>query len=216
MKKQFGFYFNQSRCIGCRTCQMSCKDYKRLNTSQNFRRVYEYEGGTSVAVNTKHDIYQCSAFAYYTSISCNHCANPACLKVCPTGALMKSEKTGVVSVNEKRCIGCKSCAMACPYGAMQFNEQKGVMQKCNGCAERVEAGLKPICVEACPSRALDAGEINDLRKKHATTLAAVAPLPSNKLTTPSLCITPARKAKVAGSTEGKVQFPLVNQEVQRV
>ncbi len=113
-------------------------------------------------------------FAYYLSISCNHCEDPACTKVCPSGAMHKRDD-GFVVVNEEVCIGCRYCHMACPYGAPQYNAAKGHMTKCDGCYDRVAEGKKPICVESCPLRALDFGPIDELRKKHGE-LAAVAPL----------------------------------------
>ncbi len=78
-------------------------------------------------------------FAYYLSIACNHCEDPACTKVCPSGAMHKRED-GFVVVNEEVCIGCRYCHMACPYGAPQYNADKGHMTKCDGCHERVAEG----------------------------------------------------------------------------
>ncbi|EAB8791385.1 dimethylsulfoxide reductase subunit B, partial [Salmonella enterica subsp. enterica] len=173
MSTQYGFYIDSSRCTGCKTCELACKDFKNLSPEVNFRRIYEYAGGDW----TEQDgVYQQNVFAYYLSISCNHCDDPACAKVCPSGAMHKRED-GFVVVNEEVCIGCRYCHMACPYGAPQFDEVKGHMTKCDGCYERVAEGKKPICVESCPLRALDMGPIEELRAKYGT-LAEIAPLPS--------------------------------------
>ena len=169
--KQYGFYFDSERCTGCKTCELACKDYKDLGTDVNFRRIYEYTGGnwSQLADGCWHQ----DVFAYYMSISCNHCANPACTAVCPTGAMHKNED-GFVIVNEETCIGCRYCHMACPYDAPQYDAQKGHMTKCDGCYSRVKAGQKPICVDACPLRALDFAPIDELRAKYGEQ-ASIAP-----------------------------------------
>ncbi len=110
MSTQYGFYIDSSRCTGCKTCELACKDFKNLSPEVNFRRIYEYAGGDW----TEQDgVYTQNVFAYYLSISCNHCDDPACVKVCPSGAMHKRED-GFVVVNEEVCIGCRYCHMACP------------------------------------------------------------------------------------------------------
>ena len=108
---------------------------------------------------------------------CNHCDNPPCTRVCPTGATWK-RADGIVMMDEHRCIGCRYCMAACPYGARSFNfvdprpyvaaasadfprRTTGVVEKCNFCEERLGAGKLPLCVEACPERALLFGDYND-------------------------------------------------------
>ncbi|MCT9038879.1 dimethylsulfoxide reductase subunit B, partial [Enterobacter cloacae] len=170
MTTQYGFFIDSSRCTGCKTCELACKDYKDLTPDVSFRRIYEYAGGDWQEDN---GVWHQNVFAYYLSIACNHCEDPACTKVCPSGAMHKRDD-GFVVVNEDVCIGCRYCHMACPYGAPQYNAAKGHMTKCDGCHDRVAEGKKPICVESCPLRALDFGPIDELRKKHGQ-LAAVAP-----------------------------------------
>lgn len=144
MAKQYGFYINSAKCTGCKTCQLACKDFKDLPVDVNFRRVYEYAGGSWQADG---NTWTNNVFAYYLSVACNHCADPACTKVCPSGAMHKRGEDGLVVVNEEVCIGCKSCAMACPYGAPQYDARKGHMTKCDGCYQRVAEGLNPVCVD---------------------------------------------------------------------
>ncbi|SBX31735.1 transcriptional regulator FtrA [Klebsiella pneumoniae] len=133
MTTQYGFFIDSARCTGCKTCELACKDYKNLTPEVSFRRIYEYAGGDWQEDN---GVWQQNVFAYYLSIACNHCEDPACTKVCPSGAMHKRED-GFVVVNEEVCIGCRYCHMACPYGAPQYNADKGHMTKCDGCHERV-------------------------------------------------------------------------------
>lgn len=115
---QYGFYFNGSRCIGCRTCVFACKDLNDLNTDFTFRHVYEYEGGTWMQDG---DAWMPDMFSYHVSQACNHCDDPACIEVCPTGAMHKDEETGLVVVDADVCIGCGYCHMACPYNSPQVD-----------------------------------------------------------------------------------------------
>lgn len=204
MSVQYGFYFDSDRCTGCKTCELACKDYKDLDTDVNFRRIYEYAGG-----DWQQDGNGCwnhNVFAYYLSMSCNHCEKPACVDVCPTGAMHKTAD-GFVIVNEQTCIGCRYCHMACPYDAPQYDPRKGHMTKCDGCRSRVvEQGKKPICVEACPLRALDFAPIDELRAKYGD-LASIAPLPSPEYTSPNLVIKPNKKSRPSGDTTGFLANP---------
>lgn len=200
--KQYGFYIDSSKCTGCKTCQLSCKDNKDLDVGVNYRRVYEYAGGNWVKDG---EAWQQDVFSYYLSIACNHCSEPACTKVCPSGAMHKRED-GFVVVDTETCIGCKYCSMACPYGAPQYNAEKGHMTKCDGCYERVADGKQPICVESCPLRALEFGPIEELRAKYGV-LAEVAPLPAAALTKPNIVIKPNRHARPCGDTTGYLANP---------
>lgn len=201
--KQYGFYFDADRCTGCKTCELACKDYKDLGTDVNFRRIYEYAGGEWLP--QPNGCWNHNVFAYYVSISCNHCENPACVSVCPTGAMHKNAD-GFVIVDEQLCIGCRYCHMACPYDAPQYDAQKGHMTKCDGCYSRVQEGKKPICVDACPLRALDFAPIDELRSKYGD-LASIAPLPSPEHTQPNLVIKPNKNSKPSGDTSGFLANP---------
>ena len=153
---QYGFYFDSTRCTGCRTCEIACKDYKDLGVDFAYRHVYDCEGGDW---QTQSDgTYTQDCFVYHVSLGCQHCDDPACVKVCPTTAMHKDASTGLVSVDEHKCIGCGYCHMACPYNAPKVDREKGHSVKCNGCAERVAEGKNPICVDACPAGALKTGE----------------------------------------------------------
>ena len=146
---QLGFIHNNVDCIGCRACEIACKDKNGLNAGPRFRRVLYVEGGTYP------DVY-----AYKVNLSCNHCAEPACLPACPTGAIFKRKKDGIVDIDSTLCIGCRRCEATCPYGAPQFDVQEQVVKKCNMCVDEIEAGRKPYCVMGCMMRVLDIGPID--------------------------------------------------------
>ena len=201
---QYGFYVDTSKCTGCKTCQLACKDDNELPVGVNWRRVYEYSGGDWQ--QNEDGTYTNNVFAYYMSISCNHCAEPACTKACPTGAMHKREQDGLVAVNEEVCVGCRYCEMACPYGAPQYNSVKKNMTKCDGCYDRVELGKKPICIESCPLRALDFGAIDELRATYGVQ-ADIAPLPSSSLTKPSVIIGTCRNSRPSGDKTGAIMNP---------
>ena len=131
---QYGFYFNGRRCTGCKTCVLACKDLHDLPSSIAFRQVYEYGGG-SWRRQPDGTVTQ-DTFCYYVSVACNHCGNPACVRVCPTGAMHKDER-GLVSVDAARCIGCGYCALSCPYRAPKVDRDAGRSVKCDGCTRRV-------------------------------------------------------------------------------
>ncbi|MBF0307029.1 MAG: 4Fe-4S dicluster domain-containing protein [Alphaproteobacteria bacterium] len=151
-KVQLGFIHNNVDCIGCRACEIACKDKNGLPPGPRFRRVMYMEGGKYP------DVY-----AYKVNMSCNHCAEPACLPTCPTGAIWKRADNGVVDIDSTLCIGCRRCEAACPYGAPQFDVEANVVKKCNMCIDELEAGRKPYCVMACMMRVLDIGPIEKLR-----------------------------------------------------
>ncbi|HHW7569446.1 dimethylsulfoxide reductase subunit B [Mannheimia haemolytica] len=201
--EQYGFYFDSERCTGCKTCELACKDYKDLGTEVNFRRIYEYVGGNWIQDN--HGCWNQDIFTYYMSISCNHCDDPVCSKVCPTGAMHKNAE-GFVLVDDAKCIGCRYCSMACPYDAPQFDVKKGLMTKCDGCYSRIKEGNKPICVDACPLRALDFAPVIELRKKYGEQ-ASIAPLPPADFTKPNLVVKPNKNARPSGDKTGFLANP---------
>lgn len=197
---QYAFYFDGTRCTGCKTCEMACKDYKDLSVGFAYRKVYEVTLGS-----TDRDADGCittNCVTYPLSMSCNHCDNPACTKVCPTGAMHKDADTGLVSVNADRCIGCGYCHMACPYNAPKVDRDKGHSVKCDGCMERVAQGEKPVCVEACPARALDFGTVDEMMKLGDQ--ANIAPLPKPTYTNPNFFIKASDDALPAEDERGKV------------
>ncbi len=110
MTTQYGFFIDSSRCTGCKTCELACKDYKDLTPDVSFRRIYEYAGGDWQEDN---GVWHQNVFAYYLSISCNHCEDPACTKVCPSGAMHKRDDGFVVTTAKTRPVPKSARAARC-------------------------------------------------------------------------------------------------------
>ena len=201
---QYAFYFDATRCTGCKTCEFACKDFKDLGPDYAYRKVYECAGGETVRDADGSIVTTC--FSYPVSVACNHCDNPACTQVCPTGAMHEDAETGLVSVDAGRCIGCGYCHMACPYNSPKVDREKGHSVKCDGCAERVAAGEAPVCVEACPARALAFGTADEMAALGER--ANIAPLPEASLTGPNLFVKACADAQPAASRAGKIVNPL--------
>ena len=191
---QLGFVHNNVDCIGCRACEIACKDKNGLPAGPRFRRVQYVEGGTYP------DVY-----AYKVNVSCNHCAEPACLPTCPTGAIFKRKQDGIVDIDSTLCIGCRRCEAACPYGAPQFDVEENIVKKCNMCVDEIEAGRKPYCVMACMMRVLDIGPIDKVHDGSYETKAVgvneqvvrqVKNFANPELTNPSIRFVPHSKGKV--------------------
>lgn len=191
MKKP-GFFVDSASCSGCKACQMACQDKNDLKGGRKWRRVYEIGGG---GWRKDGQAWLADLVAYNLSIACNHCEKPLCLDGCPSRAIVKRDD-GIVIIDGSKCLGCRYCEWSCPYGAPQFDEDAGVMTKCDLCVDLVDQGGTPACVRACPMRALDFGEIEDLREKYGSE-AEVHPLPSPALTEPSLVVRPHRDAAKA-------------------
>ena len=206
MAKQLAFYFDASACADCKACQIACMDRADRGVDVKWRRVYQYEGGGWLPHPTQPGVMMPSnVFTYSLSISCMHCENPICMEVCPAAAITKRDD-GIVLIDEDKCIGCRYCEWACPYSAPQFNEDTGTMTKCTMCVDFIDEGQDPACVTACPSRALEIGELEELRAKYGD-LAEVAPLPEAALTEPALVIQPSAKVKPVESGAGMLANP---------
>jgi carbon-monoxide dehydrogenase iron sulfur subunit len=148
-------YFDYHRCMGCWNCYLACavehSGSKNLIDAILERpkpkprlRVLSLKG---------------SGLPYV--VQCMHCEDPPCMKVCPVGAIYKGPD-GIVRVDEETCIGCRMCARACPFGAITMDEDKGVALKCDMCEDRLREGLAPACVTACPTGALQYGDIDEI------------------------------------------------------
>ena len=164
---QMGFYFDQTRCTGCFTCSVACKDWNDIDAGPvNWCRIHAIEEGKFP------DVF----VAYFVS-RCYHCEKPACSLACPADAITKRNTDGIVVVDRELCLGneeCDSkCLKACPWDVPQFDPETGAkMQKCDFCLSRQENGQQTICVEACPMYALDAGPLDELKAKYGDNVNA--------------------------------------------
>lgn len=203
MAKQLAFYVDTTACTGCKACQIACKDKWDLPNKIDYRRVAEYTAGTWI--KQIDNTYRPNIFAYYVSISCNHCSKPICLEVCPAQAIYKRDD-GIVLIDDSKCIGCRYCQWSCPYGGPQFDPEVGKMTKCTFCSDYLDEGRPPACVAACPSRALHFGDLTELQQKYGN-ISAIEPLPDPSLTEPSLVLKPNRDAQPSGSRTGEIANP---------
>jgi len=180
---QIGFFVDTTRCINCKTCEIACKDFHQsadTATPRRIRKVRTFEGGEFPTV-----------FAYNVSMSCNHCEEPACVAGCPTGAYSKRAEDGIVVHDPDKCVGCRYCTWLCPYGAPQYDSREGRVRKCNLCLGETV----PVCVEACPMRAIEVGPLEEIAARPDATIALRA-LPSPQLTLPSVRYRIRREARV--------------------
>lgn len=199
MVQQYAFYLDSSVCSGCKACQMACKDKHDLEVGRLWRRVYEIAGGEWVR---KDNLWSPGVFAYNLSIACNHCSSPICQKFCPAGAISK-RKDGIVFIDREECVGCRLCEWQCPYDSPQFDRISGTMSKCDFCLELIDSGQSPVCVSACPMRALDFGSLDELKKKYHGS-NNVYPFFNSSLTGPSIVIKPHRDAGRAEKEKAKI------------
>ena len=200
---QYAILTDLNRCVGCQACSAACKTINGVMPGDFWIKTLRI-GPYPTAEGSGHfpDVY-----TYFLTVQCQHCADPECVKVCPTTAMHKDASTGLVSVDEHKCIGCGYCHMACPYNAPKVDREKGHSVKCNGCAERVAEGKNPICVDACPLRALGFGPIEDIRKKYDG-VDSVPPLPDASYTHPNIVVKKCPAAARAKNVAGLVANPL--------
>lgn len=168
---QYSLLVDLDRCVGCRACELACKQENQLPEGTQWIRMIKI--GPEVVNGT--------LAMRFVPLPCMHCGKAPCIDVCPTRAISK-RPDGIVVIDEAKCIGCRYCLWVCPFGAPQFNVSKGVMEKCKLCLQRVEKGLKPACVRTCHLKALKFGTTEELselaRKKMAKMMLYVPSLPA--------------------------------------
>jgi anaerobic dimethyl sulfoxide reductase subunit B len=169
MSNQYMFYIDLNRCIKCKSCEMACNEYYNL-TGTHRRKVVSFE---SEEAKTAH-----------FSISCNHCRNPVCVIVCPENNFQKRQD-GIVVHHPFNCKACQRCVQACPFQAPKLNPKTNRVDKCNLCVERIDQGLKPICVENCLTGALNIMQVEANSRNHSY---KTADIPIVSYTNPSIFI----------------------------
>jgi len=148
---RYGLLIDTGRCIGCYSCVVSCKNFHRIAAGKKGRRRIEDV--------TTGDYPKIERWIY--PVSCMHCDNAPCIAACNAGAITK-RKDGIITIDKKKCnCGVKPCISACPFDALYYDDDTKAVDGCDFCADRVDLGLKPICVEVCPGRAMTFGDLSD-------------------------------------------------------
>ena len=157
---RYGMLINTKKCIGCYACRVACQRQNNLLPTEDFIRYEEHEVGTypNVRVET-------------VPLQCMHCEDAPCAAVCPTHATYITD-SGVVLVDEEKCIGCKYCMMACPYGVRSWSPSEHVVEKCTLCGQLTSVGEEPKCVAACCASARFYGDLDDPNSDASKALAA--------------------------------------------
>ena len=174
---RLGMVVDLDRCIGCWGCAVACTVENSVGLGLWWQRVVTVGGPT---IDTSAGLFP-DVHKHYEVRNCAHCADPPCLPACPTAAIVK-RPDGIVEIVEDRCTGCRDCIPACPYDAIEMNEHApllphgledghgsaavrprpaGVVEKCTFCVHRVDEGLDPACVVACPTHAITFGDVHD-------------------------------------------------------
>ena len=149
-EKRYGMQIDLSLCIGCNACAVACKEENDVPTGKFNTWVESWDTTSKKGTVTRAQLPRL----------CNHCSDPACVSVCPTGASYIGEG-GIVLIDDNRCIGCKYCMTACPYEVRWVDDDAGDVHKCTFCNHRSQNGLLPACVSTCVTKARVFGNLND-------------------------------------------------------
>jgi formate dehydrogenase iron-sulfur subunit len=170
-----GFYTDTTVCIGCKACEVACKEWNQLpstNGGKNTLSGDSYDNTRRLdGIHWRHvkfieQFTESRADGRWLLMSdvCKHCVNAPCLEVCPTGAIVRTEFDTVV-IQSDACNGCRDCISACPFGVIEVNPASGTAQKCTLCYDRLQSGMEPACSKACPTQSIQFGTISDLRNR---------------------------------------------------
>ena len=174
---RMGFFTDTSVCIGCKACEVACKEWNQVPEDGLTLTGMSFDNTIGLGADTwRHVAFvergdQGGEFRWLMSSDvCKHCTDAACLDVCPTGALMRTE-FGTVVVQEDICNGCGYCVPACPYGVIDQRQDDGRVFKCTLCYDRLGAGQEPACAKACPTDSIQFGPLDELRERADARLA---------------------------------------------
>ena len=150
---QYAILTDLNKCVGCLACSVACKVANDVNVGMYWNKILRVGPTPRTEGGQWPDVYM-----YFLPMSCQHCANPACVDVCPTGASYKAED-GTIQIDAENCIGCMSCMSACPYGVRYLNEETNIVEKCTLCKDKIDNGELPQCVAQCGGRARWFGDV---------------------------------------------------------
>ena len=174
MPEPMGFFTDTTVCIGCKACEVACKEWNQLparNGGVGTLSGDSYDNtGRLDGIHWRH-VKFVEQFSpdrregrwLTMSDVCKHCVRAGCMEVCPTGAIIRTEFDTVV-IQSDACNGCRNCIAACPFGVIDVNPASGTAQKCTLCYDRMKVGLEPACAKACPTQSINFGPIADLKK----------------------------------------------------
>jgi formate dehydrogenase iron-sulfur subunit len=194
-EERVGFFTDTSVCIGCKACEVACKEWNAIPEDGLSLTGMSYDNTQALGASTwRHvafieqprpdgrtelPLVEGGATAQETAVDgsgelrwlmssdvCKHCTHAACLDVCPTGSLFRTE-FGTVVVQEDICNGCGYCVPACPYGVIEQRPHDGRAFKCTLCYDRLGAGQEPACAKACPTESIQFGPLDELRERAA-------------------------------------------------
>jgi len=182
-QQRMGFFTDTSVCIGCKACEVACKEWNHVPEDGLALTGMSYDNSVGLGADTwrhvafieQHKTVPANGTVpadgaadgmrwLMSSDVCKHCTHAACLDVCPTGALMRTE-FGTVVVQEDICNGCGYCIPACPYGVIDQRKEDGRAWKCTLCYDRLGAGMEPACAKACPTDSIQFGPLDELRER---------------------------------------------------
>jgi formate dehydrogenase iron-sulfur subunit len=173
--KAYGFFTDTSVCIGCKACEVACKEWNQLPDhdvgflGQSLDNTGELNGSTWRHVQILDNVPDETmgegngkAFLLMSDV-CKHCQHASCMDVCPTGAIIRTE-FDTVFIQEDVCNGCRNCIAACPYDVINIDEERDVARKCTLCYDRLQGGMEPACAKACPTDSIQFGPLDELRE----------------------------------------------------
>ena len=152
---QYAIVTDLNRCVGCLACSVACKVVNNVPIGSYWNKVLRVGPNPTPGGSGDYPDVE----LYFLPLGCQHCADPECVKVCPTGASHKLED-GTVQIDKSKCIGCQFCAMSCPYGVRYLNEEERVVEKCTLCEQQTAQGELPQCVAQCGGRARFFGDVD--------------------------------------------------------
>jgi formate dehydrogenase iron-sulfur subunit len=183
MAEPVGFFTDTSICIGCKACEVACKEWNQLpgnppkfgdgfdNTGQLDAENWRHVKFVDLVPDAPTVVGNGNAWLMLSDV-CKHCKNASCMEVCPTDAIVRTEFDTVV-IQQDVCNGCRDCISACPFGAIGFSAITGAAHKCTLCYDRLQGGMQPACAKACPTQSIQYGTLTELHKKADARLAAL-------------------------------------------